>query len=128
SKQAKNEQLTRLKSKFLELKPFESSSSSKPSPNLELEIFKNLCLADYSTLLVEITDQLGDPPFGRFHHRLALTFDIGSAHLNKRRGQIIWRHAEWLRRSANLNFSILSAFFVPFCSIVSMPFSPSLNT
>ncbi|WMV13697.1 hypothetical protein MTR67_007082, partial [Solanum verrucosum] len=23
-----------------------------------------------------IADQLGDPPFGRFHHRLALSFSI----------------------------------------------------
>ncbi|KAG5595143.1 hypothetical protein H5410_036375 [Solanum commersonii] len=38
SKQANSEESTRPKSKILELKPFESSSSSKPSPNLELKI------------------------------------------------------------------------------------------
>ncbi|KAG5584870.1 hypothetical protein H5410_045304, partial [Solanum commersonii] len=43
SKQAKNEDSKRPKPKLLELKPFESSSSSKPSPNLEL---KNLCFID----------------------------------------------------------------------------------
>ncbi|KAG5614339.1 hypothetical protein H5410_014163 [Solanum commersonii] len=36
SKQAKIEESTRPKSNCFELKPFESSSSSKPSPNLEL--------------------------------------------------------------------------------------------
>uniref|UniRef100_M1DUS6 Uncharacterized protein n=1 Tax=Solanum tuberosum TaxID=4113 RepID=M1DUS6_SOLTU len=32
--------------------------------------------ADHSAPLVEITNQLGDPPFGRFHHRLVLSFSI----------------------------------------------------
>ncbi|KAG5610193.1 hypothetical protein H5410_021474 [Solanum commersonii] len=59
SKQAKNEESTRPKSKFLELKPFESSSSSKHSPNLELK-----SLSDHSASLVEIANQLGDPPKG----------------------------------------------------------------
>jgi len=40
SEHAKSEESKRPKPKLLELKPFESSSFSKPSPNLEL---KNLC-------------------------------------------------------------------------------------
>ncbi|KAG5610550.1 hypothetical protein H5410_021831 [Solanum commersonii] len=85
SKQVKSEESTRSKSKFLELKPFESSSSSKPSPNLELKTttlneylqFSNICAAtNYLVSLVEISDQLGDPPFGRFHRRLALSSSI----------------------------------------------------
>ncbi|WMV32721.1 hypothetical protein MTR67_026106, partial [Solanum verrucosum] len=32
--------------------------------------------ADHSAPLVDIADQLGDPPFGRFHHPLALSFSI----------------------------------------------------
>ncbi|WMV58500.1 hypothetical protein MTR67_051885, partial [Solanum verrucosum] len=32
--------------------------------------------ADHSASLVEIVDQLDDPPFGRFHHHLALSFNI----------------------------------------------------
>ncbi|KAG5619702.1 hypothetical protein H5410_004920 [Solanum commersonii] len=71
SKQAKSEESKRPKPKLLELKPFESSSSSKPSLSLEL---KNL--SDHSASLVEIADQLSDPPFGRFHHCLALSFSI----------------------------------------------------
>ncbi|WMV18790.1 hypothetical protein MTR67_012175, partial [Solanum verrucosum] len=36
-----------------------------------------ICVAaDYSVSLVEIADQLGDPPFGRFHCHLALSFSI----------------------------------------------------
>uniref|UniRef100_M1DYJ5 Uncharacterized protein n=1 Tax=Solanum tuberosum TaxID=4113 RepID=M1DYJ5_SOLTU len=69
SKQAKNEESTRPKSKFLELKPFESSSSSKPYPNLELK-------TDHSVTLVEIADQLSYSPFGVVHRRLALVFSI----------------------------------------------------
>ncbi|KAG5590739.1 hypothetical protein H5410_041253, partial [Solanum commersonii] len=56
-KQAKSEESTRPKSKFLELKPFEYSM-------------------DHSASLVKIVDQLGDSPFGRFHCRLALSFSI----------------------------------------------------
>ncbi|KAG5606187.1 hypothetical protein H5410_027679, partial [Solanum commersonii] len=70
-RRTRSEESTRPKSKFLELKPLESSSSSKPSPNLELKI-----LLDHSTSLVEIANQLGDPPFGSFHRRLALSFSI----------------------------------------------------
>uniref|UniRef100_M1DLV5 Uncharacterized protein n=1 Tax=Solanum tuberosum TaxID=4113 RepID=M1DLV5_SOLTU len=33
-------------------------------------------LADHSASLVEIADQLDDPPFGRFHRRVALSFII----------------------------------------------------
>uniref|UniRef100_M1DLR6 Uncharacterized protein n=1 Tax=Solanum tuberosum TaxID=4113 RepID=M1DLR6_SOLTU len=33
-------------------------------------------LADHLASLVEIADQLDDPPFGRFHCRLALSFSI----------------------------------------------------
>ncbi|KAG5631549.1 hypothetical protein H5410_003266, partial [Solanum commersonii] len=85
SKQAKNEESTRPKSKFFELKPFESSSSSNPSTNLELETptFKEYvyfpkiyAAVDHSMSLVEIAEQLGDPPFGRFHRRHALSFSI----------------------------------------------------
>ncbi|WMV46649.1 hypothetical protein MTR67_040034, partial [Solanum verrucosum] len=36
-----------------------------------------ICAAtDHSGSLVEIADQLGNPPFGRFHRRLALSFNI----------------------------------------------------
>ncbi|WMV29364.1 hypothetical protein MTR67_022749, partial [Solanum verrucosum] len=39
--------------------------------------FSKICAAaDHSTSLVEIVDQLGNPPFGRFHYRLALSFSI----------------------------------------------------
>ncbi|KAG5599690.1 hypothetical protein H5410_031060 [Solanum commersonii] len=31
---------------------------------------------DHSAKLVEIADHLDDPPFGRFHHRLLLSFSI----------------------------------------------------
>ncbi|KAG5576185.1 hypothetical protein H5410_056319 [Solanum commersonii] len=65
----RNTESTRFKSKFLELKLFESSSSSKPSPNFELK-------TNYSTSLVEIADQLSDSSFGRFHRRHALSFSI----------------------------------------------------
>ncbi|KAG5599730.1 hypothetical protein H5410_031100 [Solanum commersonii] len=75
-----SQESTRPKSNFLELKLFESSSSSKPSPNLELKNrskFSKICVAkDHSAKLVEITDQLGDPLFGLVHHRLALVFSI----------------------------------------------------
>ncbi|KAG5606617.1 hypothetical protein H5410_028109 [Solanum commersonii] len=46
----------------MELKPFEFLSSSKPSSRLELKI-----LSDHSASLVEITHQLGDPPFVQLH-------------------------------------------------------------
>ncbi|KAG5610957.1 hypothetical protein H5410_022238 [Solanum commersonii] len=79
-KQAKNEESTRPKSNFLELKPFESSSSSKPSPNLELKNrskFSKICaVKDHSAKLVRIADQLGDLPFGLVHRRLALALSI----------------------------------------------------
>ncbi|KAG5590866.1 hypothetical protein H5410_041380 [Solanum commersonii] len=68
---AKSAESTRPKFKFLDLKPFESSNSSKPSPNFELKI-----LSDHSASLVKNADQLDDPPFGRFHHRVALSFNI----------------------------------------------------
>ncbi|KAG5610056.1 hypothetical protein H5410_021337 [Solanum commersonii] len=71
SKQAKSKESKRPKPKILELKPFESSSYSKPSPSLEPKI-----LSDHSTLLVEIADQHGGQSFGRFHCRLALSFGI----------------------------------------------------
>ncbi|KAG5572020.1 hypothetical protein H5410_061786 [Solanum commersonii] len=154
SKQAKNEESTRPKSKFLELKPIESSSSSKPSPNLEL--------GNHSTLLVEITDQLGDPPFGRFHRRLALSFSIVAfwiigrhsitsrncsvicplllftANLiisfraqdtgTKGEDKIFWRLAEWVRRFSDLHFFVLSAAFVPFLpsSVHAFPQTPNI--
>ncbi|WMV24845.1 hypothetical protein MTR67_018230 [Solanum verrucosum] len=38
--------------------------------------FVPFLLTDHSASLVEIADQLGDPTFGRFHHRLALSFNI----------------------------------------------------
>ncbi|KAG5595502.1 hypothetical protein H5410_036734 [Solanum commersonii] len=33
-------------------------------------------MVDHSVPLVEIANQLGEPPFGRFHRRLALSFSI----------------------------------------------------
>uniref|UniRef100_M1DAJ9 Uncharacterized protein n=1 Tax=Solanum tuberosum TaxID=4113 RepID=M1DAJ9_SOLTU len=36
----------------------------------------SLAIADHSASLVEIIDQLSDPPFGRFHRCLALSFGI----------------------------------------------------
>ncbi|KAG5585529.1 hypothetical protein H5410_045963, partial [Solanum commersonii] len=130
SKQAKNEELIKPKSKFLELKPFECSSFSKPSPNLELKIFKNYAVADHSASLVEIIDQLVDMPFGRFHHHLTLTFiiivfwiigrhNIASQNWSytgtKSKDKIFWPLAKWVRQFSDLYFFVLSAIFVPFC-------------
>uniref|UniRef100_M1DD04 Uncharacterized protein n=1 Tax=Solanum tuberosum TaxID=4113 RepID=M1DD04_SOLTU len=42
----------------------------------EREIVGPAVMADYVASLVEIADQLGDPLFGRFHRRLALSFSI----------------------------------------------------
>ncbi|KAG5576175.1 hypothetical protein H5410_056309, partial [Solanum commersonii] len=57
SKQANSEESKSPKPKLLVLKPFESST-------------------DHSASLVKIADQLDDPPFDRFHRRLALFFSI----------------------------------------------------
>ncbi|KAG5610010.1 hypothetical protein H5410_021291 [Solanum commersonii] len=44
---------------------------------MSISRFQKICVAaDHLTLLVEIADQLGDPPFDRFHRRLALSFSI----------------------------------------------------
>ncbi|KAG5586105.1 hypothetical protein H5410_046539, partial [Solanum commersonii] len=134
SKQAKNEESTSPKSKFLELKPFDSPSSSKPSSNLELKI---LCFKmDHLTSLVEITDQLSDSPFCRFHRCLALSFnivmfgslgDIAQHTGTKGEDKIFWQLTEWVRRFSDLHFFILSAAFVPFLpsSVHAFPQTPN---
>ncbi|KAG5606026.1 hypothetical protein H5410_027518 [Solanum commersonii] len=43
---------------------------------LSANFSKIVFAAESLALLVEIADQLGDPPFGRFHHRFALSFNI----------------------------------------------------
>ncbi|KAG5580038.1 hypothetical protein H5410_050665, partial [Solanum commersonii] len=71
---------TRPKSKILELKLFEPSSSSKPSPNLDLKNrskFSKICAAkDHSINLVGIAVQLGDLPFCLVHCHITLAFII----------------------------------------------------
>ncbi|KAG5612205.1 hypothetical protein H5410_023486 [Solanum commersonii] len=117
SKQAKNEESTRPKSKFLELKPFESSSSSKPSPYLELK-------TDHSASLVEIANQLSDPPFGSTTLRnclatrrlLLFTTDLILSFRAQHTGtkgedMTFWRFTEWVRRTSDLYFFVLSAAF-----------------
>ncbi|KAG5599144.1 hypothetical protein H5410_030514, partial [Solanum commersonii] len=79
SKQAKVAESIRPKSNFLELKPFESSNSSKTYLEVYIKnsILENLILNYNSSMtnhlvsLVEIADQLGDPPFSRLHRRLS---------------------------------------------------------
>ncbi|KAG5631058.1 hypothetical protein H5410_002775 [Solanum commersonii] len=107
-----SEESRRPKSKFLELKPFESSCCSKPSPNIELKI-----LSDHSVLLVEIANQLDDLTFGTFHHHLALSFNIVMAQHIGTKGEVktFWRLVEWVRQLSGLHFVILSAAFVTFC-------------
>uniref|UniRef100_M1BAN9 Pentatricopeptide repeat-containing protein n=1 Tax=Solanum tuberosum TaxID=4113 RepID=M1BAN9_SOLTU len=43
-----------------------------------VDVFEKMdfLISDHSAQLVEIADQLGDPPFGMFHRRLALPFHI----------------------------------------------------
>ncbi|KAG5580255.1 hypothetical protein H5410_050882 [Solanum commersonii] len=130
SKQAKSEEYIRPKTKFLELKPFESSTN-------------------HSASLVKIVDQLGDPPFGRFHRCIALSFSIvvfwiigrhSTASQNysatrrpllftadlilsfraqqigkKCKDMTFWRLAEQVRQFSDLHFFVLSVAFVPFC-------------
>ncbi|KAG5630360.1 hypothetical protein H5410_002077 [Solanum commersonii] len=50
---------------------------------------------DHSAPLVEIVDQLDDPPFGRFYHRLALSFSIVVF-------WIIGRHSTTSRNCSNI--------------------------
>ncbi|KAG5610435.1 hypothetical protein H5410_021716 [Solanum commersonii] len=73
SKQVKSEESTRPKSKILELKPFESSTTKL---QLVLIVFKKCAAKDHLAKLVGIVDQLSDPPFGLVHRRLALAFCI----------------------------------------------------
>ncbi|KAG5585776.1 hypothetical protein H5410_046210 [Solanum commersonii] len=131
----------RPKSKILELKPYESSSSSKPFPNLEFK-YKS------KTQLVGITDQLGNSPFGIVHSRVSLSLSIilfwiirrhdttsQSCSVTRRlllfttdlilsfkaqrtgtkgEDKTFWQLTEWVRRFSDLHFFVLSAAFVPF--------------
>ncbi|KAG5599447.1 hypothetical protein H5410_030817 [Solanum commersonii] len=51
--------------------PFQAGSSRRPTCRM-----KNSLRLDHSTSLVEINDQLNNLPFGRFNHRLSLSFSI----------------------------------------------------
>ncbi|KAG5605465.1 hypothetical protein H5410_026957 [Solanum commersonii] len=68
---------------------------------------------DHSAKLVGITDQLGGPPFGLVHPRLALAFSIIVAQHTgtKVKDKTFWRLTEQVRRFSNLHFFILSAAF-----------------
>ncbi|KAG5584612.1 hypothetical protein H5410_045046 [Solanum commersonii] len=106
-KQAKSEESKRLKPKILELKPFEPSSSSKPSQNLELKnknqnnnsqrvfiVFKNLCCNGSFSVVSR------DCRLTRAKHTRTKSED-----------KIFGRLAEWVRRFSDSHFFDLSATF-----------------
>ncbi|KAG5580505.1 hypothetical protein H5410_051132 [Solanum commersonii] len=68
----------------------------------------------HSAQLVEITDTLGDPPFGLLYRLSAFAFSIFAVQHTGTKGEnkTFWRLAN--RRFSNLHFLVLSAAFVPF--------------
>ncbi|KAG5613711.1 hypothetical protein H5410_013535, partial [Solanum commersonii] len=76
-KQVNSEESTRSNSKILELKFFESSSSSKTLSKLRENIFsENALRRSHLVQLVEITDTLGNPPFSLLHRLSVVAFSI----------------------------------------------------
>ncbi|KAG5631728.1 hypothetical protein H5410_003445 [Solanum commersonii] len=124
SKQAKNEESTRPKSKFLELKPFESSSSSKPSPNLELKSLGSFSIVSRDHRSTRRSS------FSRFHRGLALSFSIAMFGLLGDIGSGPLEHWVRIRSFGNSpngfgdSQILISSFFqLPlflFCQVVSM--------
>ncbi|KAG5599792.1 hypothetical protein H5410_031162, partial [Solanum commersonii] len=134
SKKAKSEESTRPKFKFLELKSFESLIATLN----EYFQFSKLCAAaDHLALLVEIVDQLGDPPFGRFHRYDTSTapfhcrfdpFFQGLAHWSKRLGLDL--HATH-RMGSTILISSFLCYFSFLCSFLLTSvhaFPPTPNT
>ncbi|KAG5614627.1 hypothetical protein H5410_014451, partial [Solanum commersonii] len=74
---SKNEESKRPKSKYLEMKPYSSSSLQNPL-KLRAKLSKSIIYVamDPSTSLVGIADLIGDSPFGVVHHRFALAFSF----------------------------------------------------
>ncbi|KAG5619615.1 hypothetical protein H5410_004833, partial [Solanum commersonii] len=84
-KQVKSEESTRPKSKILELKLFESLSSSKTLSKLRENIFsENVLRRSHSAQLVGIANTLGDPSFGLLHLLLAFDFTVFASWINGR--------------------------------------------
>ncbi|KAG5572239.1 hypothetical protein H5410_062005 [Solanum commersonii] len=130
-KQVKSEESTRLKSKILELKPFESSRNVLR--RITRLIHHRLALA-FSIVMFWIIGRHSTTSrnYLVIPQLLLFTFDLIRSFRAQHTGtkgedKTFWHLAEWVRRFSDLHLFVLLAAFVPFflSSVYAFPQTPN---